>query len=96
MRIIYRYSLKLTERQEIMINGLKNTKNIREQILKVDTIRGIPSIWCLVDTEAPIKSLKIRLYGTGWPINNKEINKSNYLGSFFLYDSEIYHLFLEK
>ena len=96
MRTIYRYSLKPTEEQEIMINGLSDTTSIREQILKVDTIRGIPSIWCLVDNEAPLEPLKIKLYGTGWPITNKEINKDNYLGSFFLGSTEIYHVFLEQ
>ena len=97
MRTIYRYDIKLQEEQEIYVPEL-SFGNMRTafqgQVLKVDMIRGIPSIWCLVDTDMPSRKVKIHLVGTGWVVPDNILN-GDYLGSFIIGDSEIYHLFVE-
>lgn len=97
MKRIYRYPIKLETEQEICINGLcENWTYVhpRKQVLKVDTIRGIPSIWCLVDTNAYETKIKLRIYGTGWDMP-EDVEKRNYLGSFIIEDAEIYHVFID-
>lgn len=97
MKRIYRYPITFQKEQEIHINALyENGAYIRprQQVLKVDTIRGIPSIWCLVDTGACEVKIKLRIYGTGWDIP-EDIETRDYLGSFIVEDAEIYHVFID-
>ena len=98
-RKIFRYPLELKEAQEILIPGcLKEDSDIieisvRDQVIKVDTIRGIPSIWCILDEGRPLRRLKLNLYGTG--LEAPKAKPENYLGSFMIMDSEIYHIFID-
>lgn len=97
-RKIFRYPLELKETQEILIPGCLGDNEtidipIRNQVIKVDMIRGIPSIWCIVDEGQPLKRLKLKLYGTGWEA--PKAKPENYLGSFIIMDSEIYHIFID-
>ena len=97
MKRIYRYPIKLEKEQKICINALcENGVYIRprQQVLKVDTIRGIPSIWCLVDTNAYETEINLYIYGTGWDISDYAETR-NYLGSFIIDDAEIYHVFVD-
>lgn len=96
-KAIYRYPIKLVEEQEIEINALKEDYRYlpaKKQILKIDTIRGIPSIWCLVQPNEIKRKVKLRLYGTGWEMS-EDIQRQNYIGSFILGDCEIYHIFID-
>ena len=94
MQTIYRYNLKLTEEQTISFPSLAESGRMlepHEQVLKVDIIRGIPSIWVLVDTELPECELPLTIYGTGWSTHKA---REQYLGSVIFDDSgEIYHVF---
>jgi hypothetical protein len=98
-KVIYRYPIKLVEEQEIEINGLQEDYryvSAKKQIIKIDTIRGIPSMWCLVQPNAPKRKVKLHLYGTGWEMS-EDILRQNYLGSFILKDyGEIYHVFIDE
>lgn len=67
-KTIYRYPIKFAEEQEIEINALQENGIYlapKKQILKIDTIRDIPSVWFLVQPDAPKRKVKLRLYGTG-------------------------------
>ena len=84
---------------EINIHGLAE-KGIqvpfKDQILKIDVIRGIPSIWCLVDTDIPEEPHRLMTYGTGWPVG-ADVSAKDYVGSFIFSEyGEIYHVFLEE
>lgn len=99
MNTIFRYPIELKETQEILINVLPKensiaTYSVRDQIIKVGSIRGIPSIWCIVNLDAPKSKLKLKLYGTGW--DSPKAKPENYLGSFTIADSEIYHIFIDE
>lgn len=99
MNSIFRYPLELKETQEILINSLPKedslaTYRARDQIIKVGSIREIPSIWCIVNPNAPKIKLKLKLYGTGW--DSPKAKPENYLGSFTIMDSEIYHIFIDE
>ena len=97
-RKIFRYPLELKEAQDILIPGcLGDSDTIemstRDQVIRVGTIRGIPSIWCIVDEGRPLRRLKLKLYGTGWEA--PKAKPENYLGSFIVMSSEIYHIFID-
>ena len=98
-KVIYRYPIKLVEEQEIEINALREDGRYlapKKQVLKIGIIRGIPSMWCLVQPNAPIRKIKIRLYGTGWKMP-EDVWKHTYLGSFIFEDcGEIYHVFIDE
>ena len=95
-KVIYRYPIKLVEEQEIYINSSGDYDGVKKQILKIDTIRDIPFMWCLVQPNAPKRKVKLRLYGTGWEMP-EDILRQNYLGSFILEDyGEIYHVFIDE
>lgn len=97
MRTIYRFNIGFGC-PEINVHGL--TENgiqvpFKDQILKIDVIRGIPSMWCLVDTDIPEEPHRFMTYGTGWPVG-ADVNAKNYVGSFIFSEcGEIYHVFLE-
>lgn len=97
MKRIYRYTIYPLPEQEITINALVEDGVVvhpRTQVLKIDTIRDEPSMWCLIDTDMPTTEIKLKLYGTGWELPDT-IDSKNYLGSFIWNDSEIYHIFFE-
>ena len=97
-RKIFRYPIELKETQEILINCACKENSIeympiRDQIIRLGSIRGIPSIWCIVDPDAPKVKLKLKLYGTGWEA--PKAKPENYIGSITILDSEIYHIFID-
>ena len=93
MKTIYRYQIPFLG-QPIKA-PIDPTEPIKEQILKVDIIRGEPSIWILCDTDFPEREINIRVYGTGFSMERVH-TKENYLGSFIIGESEIYHCFLDE
>lgn len=98
MKAIYRYPIEFKLEQDFFINGLVEDGKFvlaKEQVLKVDVIRGIPSIWFMVNKNAPKINVKLYLFGTGWEIP-EDIKKKDYLGSFIMDNAEIYHIFMEN
>jgi len=62
-------------------------------ILSVQTQRGIPCIWAIVNPNAPLERRELVCIGTGHPINI-DIYKYKYIGTFQLFDGDmICHLF---
>lgn len=96
MKTIYRYHVNFI-RQPVLVPGFRKDGELvpfKEQVIKVDVIRGMPSIWCLVDTDENDIERNISVVGTGWSVKDTD-GKENYLGSFIYEDSEIYHLFAQ-
>lgn len=86
MNKIYKYPLMITDEQ--FISMPTNAK-----ILTVQTQKGIPCIWALVNTNFPEKLYKIRIIGTGHPI--EESFAGEYISTFQMIDEGlVFHVFL--
>lgn len=94
MRKIYKYPIETTDTQIIKVYGLSGANCFKEQVLDIDIQKGTPCIWCFVDTEKEEQDIVIRIVGTGNPM--PLLSKSDYLGSYTLYDgSLVFHVFQE-
>ena len=62
MKTIYKYSIKVTDKQEIQIPC--NAKIIH---VGLDP-QGVPCLWAEVDTTAPMKPVSVFIVGTGNPM----------------------------
>ncbi len=62
-------------------------------ILCVQTQGGIPCVWAVVDTDQPMETRTLRIFGTGHPLDEGH-NSSHYIGTFQLAEgSFVGHLF---
>lgn len=95
MRTIYRYAISHIS-NEITFPRLKDVTGSfldpKEQIVKVAMIRDIPSVWVMVDDDAPDVSVCVSVCGTGWDATKAE--REQYIGSYIVAESEIYHAFV--
>lgn len=71
MKTIYRYTLELTDKQEVQMPALSN-------ILCVQMQGGKAHIWAQVDSNATKESRLIGIFGTGNPIPS---NPMRYIGT---------------
>lgn len=66
------------------------------RILSVQTQRGLPQLWALVDADAPTVQRRFRVFGTGHALPNGVIFDT-YLGTFQLHDGAlVFHLFEDE
>lgn len=64
--------------------------------LDVQTQRGVPTIWAIVDPKAEKKVFKFRIRGTGHPFEHDENQRYRWLGTFQQFDGQlVWHLFEE-
>ena len=88
MQTIWKYELIITDIQEIEIP--KNS-----HILTVQTQRGMPCIWAIIDSEAEKSKLKIYTFGTGNPIP-RNFN-GEYIGTYLVKNDElVFHVFSKR
>lgn len=74
MKVIYKYPIRRYPGQTT-IEMYKD-----KQILKLDyDPNGILCIWTLVDTELEKENVTIALVGTGWPLDELNIQFENYI-----------------
>lgn len=87
MQTIYKYPLKVADRQTISL--LKNS-----QILTIQNQKGIPCLWALVDPdELEFEERVIYTYGTGHKIEISE-DEINYIGTYQLAGGDlVFHVF---
>lgn len=89
MKTIYKYPIQvITENLVIMPEGA--------EILTVQTQKGIPCIWALVDKKQENKETKIiEVFGTGHDIHDLMHGQTRkYIGTFQLHQGElIFHVF---
>lgn len=85
MTTIWKYSLDLTDEQQLKIPK-------GSQILAVQVQRGDLVLWAIVDTEAPMEERGIVIVGTGHPFPNVGI--ARHIGTVQMMDGAlIWHVF---
>lgn len=72
---VWKYELAVTDRQELEV-----PKGAR--FLHVDTQRGTPCLWAIVDPQAEKEPRYIRIAGTGHDVTKEECME--YLGTFMI------------
>lgn len=83
-RAIWKYPLALRDVQGIDMPSGAN-------ILCVQVQAGVPCLWAIVDTEARNVMRRIRIVGTGHPI---EVEGEPYIGTFQIHDGAlVFHAF---
>lgn len=88
MKIIYKYSLEITDEQ--IIRMPKDSK-----ILCVQNQNGVPCIWALIDLDKKESSITILLKGTGRPF--EDVTDKDYIGTTQdMYGALIWHWFVKK
>lgn len=85
---IWKFPLEVTDRQELRLP-------VASKILTVQTQRGVPCLWALVNEETAANSLrKIAIYGTGNPLPD---NPGEYIATFQMHGGDlVFHVFEVK
>ena len=63
MKVIYKYTLEVTDEQEVKMPA-------GAQILCVQVQHGRPTLWALVDPEKKLEDRRFFVHGTGNPIHS--------------------------
>lgn len=80
-RLIYKYPIEIRDWQQITVHE-------GAQPLAFQLQDGIPTLWCIVDTEAPKALMSLMIAGTGHEINGDW----NFIGT-IQQDGFVWHLF---
>ena len=95
MKTVYKYQLRLTDEQEIRIPTLIENDvlvKLSDQVLKIETQRGIPCMWVLVDSDAEKLPRHVFTRGTGHSCDDRR--RDEYLGTYQLDNGNlIFHVF---
>ena len=85
---IWKYQLNVIDEQQLFLPA-------DAKILTVQTQRGTPCLWTLVNEENTAKELrKIAIYGTGNPLPD---NPGEYIGTFQMHGGDlVFHVFEVK
>jgi len=83
---IFKYTLEITDNQTI-----KLPKGY--EILTVKMQNGNACIWCLIDKEREKETVTFEMFGTGHPIHNDMGVSRKYIGTYFLDNGLVFHLF---
>ena len=84
--VIWKFALEITDEQFVsMPSGAR--------LLHVDVQHGEPQVWAHVQPSAQSRNRKLRVYGTGHPI---ESDRGAYVGTFQVHGGVlVFHLFDE-
>jgi hypothetical protein len=87
-KVIYKYSLKVLESQNILLP-------IGSEILTIQNQREIPCLWVLVDpNENEMEKISIEMFGTGNPIHYDMGVSRSYISTFQLHGGAlVFHAF---
>ncbi len=90
MKTIWKYEVPIKDSFSIQIpEGGK--------ILSLQTQKGTPYIWILVDQSRRNEQRNFRYFGTGFPIENPIDSNLLYIGSVLIQDEVlVFHLFEER
>ena len=92
MQTVYKYPFDIKDEVKIKVKALKDATSFKDQLLHIDVQNETPCLWCLVDKDAHEWEITLRIVGTGHPCD--DVSKSDFLGSFILYDgSLVFHVF---
>ena len=88
MKTIWKFQLEITDNQSVSIPS-------GYELLAVQTQNETPCLWALVNPKNKEENLKIRIIGTGHPIE-KSFN-GKYLGTFQVFGGGgIFHVFIMR
>jgi hypothetical protein len=84
MKTIWKYEIPIEEKFEISMP-------IMARILSVQNQQRVPQMWCLVDSDKPVKTRKFIIVGTGHEVMHGNLT---YIGTFLVHgDMLVLHLF---
>jgi len=87
MLTIFKYPIPIKD--HFILELPKNAK-----ILTVQTQRGTPKLWAMVDSETEKEARHFRLSGTGHPLGKDYLRIINYIGTFQMENGGlVFHLF---
>jgi hypothetical protein len=86
MRTIYKYQLKVTDEQDLLMPK-------DAEILCIKEVNGEVCIYAYVDNQAIKESRRFLIYGTGHEIENDMWSKRKYIGTFVKQNGFVGHLF---
>lgn len=90
MLTIYKWAIPIKDYFTLELP--KNAK-----ILTIQTQRGTPQLWAMVDSETEKETRHFRLSGTGHPLGNDYLRIINYIGTFQIENGAlVFHLFEVK
>lgn len=89
MKSIWKYRLSVTDVQAVNIPA-------GAKILCVQIQGGIPCLWAMVDPLERLAQRRVRIFGTGQPARDFEINGIEYIGTIQMSSgSLVWHVFVE-
>ena len=89
MKTIFKYDLQIVDEQVIAMPE-------RASILTAQVQSGNAKLWAFVDTEKPKRTRKIRVIGTGHPIEEDDMTKLRYISTIQLMLGRlVYHVYEE-
>ena len=87
MLTIFKYPIPIED--HFILELPKNAK-----ILTVQTQKGIPQLWAMVDSETEKEARHFRLNGMDHPLGDDYLRIINYIGTFQIENGElVFHLF---
>jgi len=88
MKTIYKYELKIQDKQFIEVTGFNG-------ILKVAEQNGVLCIWCLINKkDESVCQREINIVGTGNPIHDEiMIHQGSYFDSVLMSNGLVWHIF---
>jgi hypothetical protein len=61
-------------------------------IMTVQMQHGVPTMWAMVDPDAPMETRKFRIYGTGHPVEVADVGR--YISTFQQFNGQlVWHIF---
>lgn len=86
MKSIWKFPLAVNDKQAIQM-----PKGAKILTVQVQGDGGLPCIWALCDTEAPLENRLIAMFGTG---HQAPEGAADYIGTFQLHNGEfVFHVF---
>ncbi|MDD5512897.1 MAG: hypothetical protein PHD09_03940 [Candidatus Omnitrophica bacterium] len=85
MKTIWKFPLEIANHQIIESPS-------KAQFLSIEAQKGVPVVYCLVDTQNPREDIHIYLFGTGEPIDHVK-SPLDYLGTVTLENGSVWHIF---
>jgi hypothetical protein len=87
-RAIWKYDLRARLFDDITVSMPTGAR-----VLCVQVQQGVPRLWALVDTEAPVKARSFRIVGTGHVLGD-DADVWRYIGTFQLHRGAlVFHVF---
>lgn len=91
MLTIYKYPISIVDQP--ITEPFELTMPLPEKILSLQLQSGVPTLWVLVDPEAPQQLRTLQFHATGAPIERECNRKLEYIATLQFGPYSVYHLF---